>query len=188
MLSRRHLIATGLSLAFLSQARGAESMPITLQGAGLLRKALKDGVAVDQVIPNDAVPYPLLTFDQAIVDTMNAFNAANSSFVIPAGIAFAEFRAQVVWYNNPVGLRQLVILRKSPANVDPNKWEFFPASPVATQQASVGTTTDMETGTVSLTPVQPGEEFAVFPLQMSGGDLTISGGTGTVFGAKFYSA
>lgn len=162
-------------------------MTITLQGSVLVRKATQNGSAVNQVIPDSEVPYPVLTFDQALIDTLGAFNPAGSSFVIPAGITTAEFRAQVVWLYNPTGLRQIVILRKSPLNTDPTKFEFFPASPVSTQQANTNTTTDMQTGTVSLVPVQAGEEYAAFPLQTSGSDLAISGGTGTVFGAKFYS-
>jgi hypothetical protein len=71
-----------------------------------------------------------------------------------------------------------VIQRKSPLNVDLTKFEFFSGSPVSTQQANTNTTTDMETGTVSLVPVQAGEEYAAFPLQTSGGDLAISGCTG----------
>lgn len=188
MFSRRGFIAAGLTLPLVVKAKGAEQISISLQGSALVRKALNGGVPIDQLIPNDAKPYPILTFDQAIVDTMGAFNAANSTFVIPEGITLAGFRAQVVWLYNPVGLRQIVILRKSPLNVDPTKFEFFPGSPVSTQQANMRTTTDMETGTVSLVPVQAGEEYAAFPLQTSGGDLAISGGTGTVFGAKFYSS
>lgn len=161
-------------------------MSITLQGSSLVRKALNGGAPVDQVISSAAKPYPVLTFNQAVVDTLGAFSASNSSFVIPEGVTLADFRAQVVWLYNPVGLRQLVILRRSPLNADPSKFEFFPGSPVSTQQANTDTTTDMETGTVSPVPVQAGEEYAAFPLQTSGGDLAISGGTGTVFGAKFY--
>lgn len=162
-------------------------MAITMQGAALVRKALNNGAAVNQTIGSSQVPYPVLTFNQVIHDNLNSFDPSDSSFVIPAGITFAEFRAQVVWLNNSSGIRQLVILRKSPLNVDPTKFEFFTADPVATQEANGGTTTDMETGTVGLIPVQEGERYAAFPLQTSGGPLAISGGTGTVFGAKFYS-
>lgn len=186
MISRRGFIAAGLTLPLVATARGAEQMSLTLQGSALVRKALNAGAPVDQIVPDTAKPYPILTFDQAVVDTMGAFNAANSSFVIPEGVALADFRAQVVWLYNPIGLRQIVILRKSPLNADPSKFEFFTGGPVSTQQANTNTTTDMETGTVSPVPVQAGEEYAAFPLQTSGGDLAISGGTGTVFGAKFY--
>lgn len=188
MLTRRILLATGLAATFASSSgRADERAAIVLQGAALVRKALQNGTAVDQVIPHSTRPYTLLTFDEALVDTLGAFNVAHSSFVVPDGIVFAEFRAQVVWLYNPEGLRQLVIQRKSPLNADPTKFEFFPAGPVSTQQANTSTTTDMETGTVGLVPVRAGEEYAAFPLQVSGSDLAISGGTGTVFGAKFYS-
>lgn len=186
MFSRRGLLTLAAVASLPSLARGAERMSITLQGSALVRKALNSGAPVDQIVPNAAKPYPVLTFNEAIVDTMGAFDPANSSFIIPEGITLAEFRAQVVWLYNPTGLRQIVILRKSPLNTDPTKFEFFPGSPVSTQQANTDTTTDMETGTVSLVPVQAGEEYAAFPLQTSGGDLAISGGTGTVFGAKFF--
>lgn len=162
-------------------------MALTLQGSALVRKALKNGAYADQVIPNYKIPYPVLTFDQVLVDTMGAFNPTNSSFVVPAGVTLAEFRAQTIWLHNVVGLRQLVILRKSPLNKDPTKFEFFPGNCASTQTANADTTTDMQTGTVSLIPVQAGEEYAAFPLQSSGGDVAISGGDGTVFGAKFYS-
>lgn len=186
MFSRRSLLTLASVVAFAHLARGAERMSLALQGSALVRKAIVNGAAVNQIIPDTAKPYPVLTFNQVVVDTMGAFNASKSSFVIPEGVDLADFRAQVVWLYNPVGLRQLVILRKSPLNADPSKFEFFTGSPVSTQQANTDTTTDMETGTVSPVPVQAGEEYAAFPLQTSGGDLAISGGTGTVFGAKFY--
>lgn len=162
-------------------------MPFNLVGAALVRKALNNGAAANQPVPNNQSPYPVLTFNQVVHDNLNSFDPADSSFVIPNGINFAEFGAQVVWVNNTVGFRQLVILRKSPLNADPTKFQFFTADPVATQLANPGTTTDMDTVTVGLIPVQPGERYAVFPLQTSGGSLDISGGTGTAFGAKFYS-
>lgn len=163
-------------------------MPFTLQGAALVRKALANGVPVDQTIPNNSSgPYPVLTFDQALFDTLSAFDPTESSYVIPAGITYAEFECQVVWKANPTGLRQIVILRKSPLNADPTKFEFFPGDPVSTQDANNGTTTDMATATPGLIQVQAGERYAAFPLQQSGSPLAISGGTGTVFGAKFYS-
>jgi hypothetical protein len=164
-----------------------DKMAFTLAGAALVRKALVNGAAVNQIVPDSQAPYPVLTFDQVVHDNLGTFDPSDSSFVIPEGITFAEFRAQVVWATNSTGLRQLVILRKSPLNADPTKFEFFTADPVSTQQANTNTTTDMDTGTVGLIPVVAGERYAAFPLQTSGGDLAISGGTGTVFGAKFYS-
>lgn len=163
-------------------------MQFTLKGAALVRKAIKENAAVNQLIPNNQQsPYATLTFDEVLHDNLGAFDPSDSSFVIPEGISFAEFHAQVVWLLNVNGLRQLVILRKSPLNVDPDSFGFFTADPVSTQRANTDTTTDMATGTVGLIPVQPGERYAAFPLQTSGGDLAISGGTGTVFAAKFYS-
>lgn len=159
-------------------------MSYTLQGSALVRKAPVNGNPVDQIIPNNAQPYPVLTFDCPIEDDLAAFDPSDSSFVIPAGITHAEFRAQVVWTNNVAGIRQLVILRKRATDTT---FQFFPGDPVSTQAANNGTTTDMDTGTVGLIPVVPGERYAAFPLQTSGGNLTVSGGTGTLFGAKFYS-
>lgn len=159
-----------------------------LIGAALVRKQLNNGAAVNQSIPNNTYnPYVLLTFNQIVHDNLSSFDALSSSFVIPTGVTFAEFRGQVVWMPNYTGLRQIVIQRKSPLNVDPTKYEFFTADPVHTQMANIDTTTDMECGTSGLIPVQAGEHYALFPLQNSGGSLDISGGTGTVFAAKYYS-
>lgn len=179
------LVATTLhSVGFYKKANG---MTFTLAGAALVRKAIVNGAAVDQAVANNQQPYNVLTFDQVIHDNLSSFDPSDSSFVIPEGVTHAEFRAQVVWVANSTGLRQLVILRKSPLNNDPTKFEFFTGDPVSTQQANTNTTTDMDTGTVGLMPVQSGERYAAFPLQTSGGSLNISGGTGTVFGAKFWA-
>jgi hypothetical protein len=179
------LVAT--TLHSVGSYKKANGMTFTLVGAALVRKAIVNGAAVNQTVQDNQQPYSVLTFDQAVHDNLGAFDPTDSSFVIPDGVDFAEFRAQVVWAMNSTGLRQLVILRKSPLNNDPSKFEFFTGDPVSTQQANTNTTTDMDTGTVGLIPVSPGDRFAAFPLQTSGGDLAISGGTGTVFGAKFYS-
>jgi hypothetical protein len=179
------LVATTLhSVGFYKKANG---MTFTLAGAALVRKAIVNGAAVNQAVANNQQPYNVLTFDQVIHDNLSSFDSSDSSFVIPEGVTHAEFRAQVVWVANSTGLRQLVILRKSPLNNDPTKFEFFTGDPVSTQQANTNTTTDMDTGTVGLIPVQAGERYAAYPLQTSGGSLDISGGTGTVFGAKFWS-
>lgn len=169
-------LAIVLGLAFPANAayRGA-----------LVRKALVGGAAVNQSIPNAASPYPALTFDQVIYDTEGCYDATDNSFVIPAGVTFATIGLQVVWVNNSTGLRQIVIQRKSPLNVDPTKYEFFPGDPVSTQQANTNTTTDMETHTIAAIPVVAGERYKAFPLQTSGAALDISGGTGTVFGISF---
>lgn len=150
----------------------------------LVRKALSVGNPVDQPVANISIPYPVLTFNQVIYDTDSSFDPSDSSFVVPAGMNFARVWAQVVWTYNVTGLRQLVILRKSPLNVDATRYEFFTADPVSTQLASSETTTDQSTQGVF--PVVPGEHYAVFPMQSSGGPLTISGGTGTVFSIQFW--
>jgi|GEM_PF-5269677 len=167
---------------------GAQAQPrdtLAIVGVAVVNKALDNGHTVDQIVPSDQRPYPVLTFNHVITDTLSAFDPSDSSFVIPEGVSFARLSGQAVWLHNPVGLRQLVILRKSPRNVDPTKYEFFPGGPVATQPANDSTTTDMNTSTSEYVPVLPGEHYALFPLQVSGGDLAISGGTGTVFGATF---
>jgi len=131
-----------------------------LRGA-MVRKALLGGQAVDQSIPNNTLnPYALLTFNQVIYDTDGAFDPSDSSFVIPAGVHFARINVQAVWRYNTKGIRQIVILRKSPRNVDPNKYEFFTADPVSTQLANTSTTTDMGAQTSDTIPVEPGEHYA----------------------------
>lgn len=136
-------IAVILGLISMSKATWKEkNVGITMQGAALVRKALNNGAAVNQTIGNSQTPYPVLTFNQVVHDNLGSFDLSDSSFVIPAGVTLAEFRAQVVWVFNANGIRQLVILRKSPLNNDPTKFEFFTADPVATQTANGGTTTD----------------------------------------------
>jgi hypothetical protein len=163
-LCRKLLVAAALATA---GSALAQSNSLTLRDAALVRKAVSNGQVVDQLIPNDEFnPYALLTFNQIIHDDLNAFSLSDSSFVIPPGISFAEFRATIVWGQNPTGLRQCVIQRKSALNVNPDAYEFFTGDPVHTQVANADTTTDMECGTAGLIPVQPGERYAVFPFRI----------------------
>jgi hypothetical protein len=57
---------------------------------------------------------------------------------------------------------------------------------VSTQLANTTTTTDMSAQTPGAIPVEPGEHYAAFPYQDSGDNLSISGGTGTVFAIQFW--
>lgn len=150
----------------------------------MVRKALVNGALNNQSIPNNAVPYPVLIFNQVVYDTENCFDPSDSSFIIPAGVGYARISVQATWGNSGNGNRQLVILRKSPLNVNPNAYEFFTGDPVATQVANVQT--DQSTQTPGAIPVVPGEHYAAFPYQTSGAGLDIMGGTGTVFGIQFW--
>lgn len=150
----------------------------------MVRKALVNGALNNQSIPNNTVPYPVLIFDQVVYDTESCFDPSDSSFVVPAWASYAIVAVQATWGNNGNGNRQLVILRKSSRNVNPNAYEFFPGDPVATQVANVQT--DQSARTPVPIPVIPGEHYAAFPYQTSGVALDIMGGTGTIFGITFF--
>lgn len=142
-----------------------------------MRKALSGGAPVDQIYANNAAPYPLLTFNQAIYDTDGFWNAARQCFVIPKGISKIQLTGQVVINTNNVGLRQLLIQKSEPGSTF---FDFFTGSPIHNTMAVTGTTTDIAVTSAWL-PVVEGEGYALLPLQSSGGDLGISGGIGTFF-------
>jgi len=155
-----------------------------LRGA-MVRKALVNGALNNQTIPNNTFnPYAKLIFDQVVYDTESCFDPVDSAFVIPAGVSYAVIAVQATWGNSVAGNRQLVILRKSPLNVNPNAYEFFTGDPVATQVAN--DQTDQSARTPAAIPVIAGERYAAFPYQTSGAGLVIMGGTGTVFGIQFW--
>lgn len=155
-----------------------------LRGA-MVRKALVNGALNNQSIPNNMYnPYAKLIVDQVIYDTENCFDPLDSSFIVPVGVSYAIIAVQVTWGNSTAGNRQLVILRKSPLNVNPNAYEFFTGDPVATQVAN--DQTDQSARTPVAIPVIAGERYAAFPYQTSGGNLVIMGGTGTIFGITFF--
>ena len=143
----------------------------------LVRKALVNGVPVNQAVPNGTLPYVQATFNEAVYDTDGLFDAATSSFVIPAGISYARPYAQAVWSAMSPGVRQIVILRKRTGETT---WSFYTGSPVI-----FGVMGDQPLPGI-VVPVQEGDRFALFPYQDSGTTVYLSGGTGTVFGIEVW--
>jgi hypothetical protein len=107
----------------------------------------------------------------------------HNCFKIPAGVSLARFIAQAVFLTNGNGFRQLLLQRKSPMG---SAFEFFPGSPIQNTCAVSGTTTDLSFSSAVL-PVMEGECYALQPYQNSGGNVSVSGGTGTFFGMEVIS-
>lgn len=143
----------------------------------LVRKALINGNPVDQIISSSCSPYQTLTFNEVIYDTCDFWDQSENAFVIPWGVNFVRISGQAVFMTNGNGFRQLLVQRKSLGDM---KYDFFPCSPIMNGQAVASTTTDLSFSSVVL-PVVQGQRFVLQPYQNSGGDVAISGGTGTFF-------
>lgn len=139
-----------------------------------VRKALLNGIPVNQTIPNNQVnPYAVLTWDQVLIDEAGAFNPANNSFLVPPGFTKARFTLQAVWlqFMRP---GQLVIWRRRAGEQNFGFWDS--GSPVLMVDGG-----DMAINVAVPLPVAEGDEFIACPWQESGGPVNISGGSGTYF-------
>lgn len=142
-----------------------------------MKKALSGGSPVNQTIPNNQIPYPIITFNEAKYDTHNFWNYSRNCFVIPKGISKIQLTGQVIILTNATGLRQLLVQRSDPGT---NFFKFFDEVPIHNTPAVTGTTTDISINSPWFDVIE-GQGFALFPLQASGGNLDISGATGTFF-------